>query len=131
LELGIVAAMADYAEYLEDEKEELDEAEHGYRAPADAGSAAAMYACALIEDERGDSVSAEAFYRAAAERGFLPAIYDLGRILYWRDDPSWRLCHSICEAAGYVPSPSRWPYWRSPPDSHAASRQGGVRLLPC
>lgn len=100
--LGIVSAMAEYADFLE-EHERLDEAEDWYRIAADAGSADAMYACALIEDAEGNDEAAEAFYRTAAERGFLPAIYDLGRILYFRDDPSWRLCHSICEAAGYVP----------------------------
>ena len=100
-ELRIVPAMADYADYLE-EHERLEEAEHWYRTAAEGGSASAMYACALIEDEKGESGASEDLYRAAAERGFLPAIYDLGRILYRRDDPSWRLCASICQAAGYT-----------------------------
>ena len=100
--LGIVSAMADYADFLE-EQNRLDEAKDWHRIAADAGSADAMYACALIEDAEGNDDAAEEYYRAAAERGFLPAIYDLGRILYFRDDPSWRLCYSICQASGYVP----------------------------
>lgn len=100
-ELGVVSAMDGYADFLE-EHDRIDEAESWYRAAAAHGSAPAMYACALIEDENENSEASEEFYRGAAERGFLPAIYDLGRILYQRGDPSWRLCASICQAARYT-----------------------------